>query len=133
MIRSQPWFQQWREAARNLKRNIAALYFAVLDGATPWYAKVFAVMVVTYALSPIDLIPDFIPVLGYLDNLILLPLGIWFALRLIPPHVMVEARRKAAAHPRIDNPIGLVAAVVIIAIYALLAWWLLRHFWSTPE
>lgn len=132
MIRSHPWFEQWREVARNLKRNIAALYFAVLDGDTPWYAKVFAVLVVTYALSPIDLIPDFIPLLGYLDDLILLPLGIWFALRLIPPHVMDEARCKAAAHPRIDNPIGLVAAAVITAIYALLAWWLWRRFVSAP-
>ena len=132
MIRAKSWFAHWREVARSLKHNITALYFAVLDSDTPWYAKTFAILVVMYALSPIDLIPDFIPVLGYLDDLILLPLGIWFALRLIPPDVMADARRKAAEHPRIDNPIGLVAAVVIIAIYALAAFWLWRHFISAP-
>lgn len=128
MIRTHPWFTRWREAARNLKRNITALYFAVLDPGTPWVAKAFALLVVAYALSPIDLIPDFIPVLGYLDDLILLPLGIWFALKLIPSEVMVEARQRASAMPRIDKPLGMVAAAVIVAIYALIALWLWRVF-----
>jgi uncharacterized membrane protein YkvA (DUF1232 family) len=133
MIRTHPWYTRWREAARNLKRNIAALYFAVLSSETPWYAKVFAVLVVAYALSPIDLIPDFIPVLGYLDDLILLPLGIWVALQLIPPHVMIEARCKASDNPRIDGPIGYIAAAFIIAIYALLALWLWLRFSRPPQ
>src|SRR3954452_6217660 len=92
---------KWRESARNLKRNITALYFVVLDPRTPWYAKAVAILVVAYALSPIDLIPDFIPVLGYLDDLILLPIGIWFTLKLIPPIVMDEARQKAAGSQRL--------------------------------
>jgi uncharacterized membrane protein YkvA (DUF1232 family) len=128
MIRTQPWFTRWREAARTLKRNIAALYFAVLDPRTPWFAKAFAILIVAYALSPIDLIPDPIPILGYLDDLILLPIGIWFALKLIPPEVMVDARQRAADRPRIDNPIGIAAAAVIILLYALVAYWLWRYF-----
>lgn len=133
MIRSQPWFTQWREAARNLKGNVTTLYFAFLDPATPLHAKAFALLVVAYALSPIDLIPDPIPVLGYLDDLILLPLGIWFALRLIPPDVLVEARRQAAEHPRIDKAWGRVAAAAIILIYILIAVWLWRIYFRPLE
>ena len=74
----------------------AALYLAYRDPRTPWYARVAAILVIAYALSPIDLIPDFIPVLGYLDDLIILPLGIFFAMKLIPAEIMVSAREKAA-------------------------------------
>jgi len=119
MSPTQSWFARWREGARNLKRNIAALYLALLGPRTPWYAKAVIVMVVAYALSPIDLIPDFIPILGYLDDIILLPIGIWFALTLIPASVMDEARQKAQNSPRIENQMGYIAAVVIILIYAL--------------
>ncbi len=128
MSRAHRWFALWRKAARDLKRTITALYFAVLDAKTPWYAKAFAILVIAYALSPIDLIPDFIPVLGYVDDLILLPIGIWFAIRLIPPQIMVEARQRATDRPRIDNPLGLVAAGVIIVLYALVAIWLWRYY-----
>jgi uncharacterized membrane protein YkvA (DUF1232 family) len=133
MNHSHPWLARWREAARNLKRNITLLYFAVLDTATPWYAKAFAILVVAYALSPLDLIPDFIPVLGYLDDLILLPLGIWFALQLIPPAIMDAARAKAATTPHIDRLLGYVAAGAIIVIYIVLAWWLLRGLYRAPQ
>jgi uncharacterized membrane protein YkvA (DUF1232 family) len=128
MTPKQSWFSRWRESARNLKRNIAALYFALLDPRTPWYAKGVIVMVVAYALSPIDLIPDPIPVLGYLDDLILLPVGIWFALKLIPPSVMAEAREKATTSPRVESQMGFIAALLIISIYAFAAFLIWRTF-----
>ena len=82
--------KQWAAA---LKRDIKAIYLASRDPRVPWYAKALAVAVAGYALSPIDLIPDFIPVLGYLDDLIVVPLGVAFLLKLIPPEVMAELRR----------------------------------------
>lgn len=126
-------FTRLRDLARTLKRNITALYFAYLDARTPWYAKAFILVVVAYALSPIDIIPDFVPLLGYLDDLILLPLGIWFALRLIPPSVMVDAHEQAALHPRIEGALGRVAAAFIIAIYFLFALWLWLTFFRPPQ
>ena len=78
-----------------LKREIHALYLATLDHRTPWYAKAFIACVVAYALSPIDLIPDPIPILGYVDDLLLLPLGIYLALKMIPEPVLAECRQKA--------------------------------------
>ena len=85
-----------RDWARALKLELRALYFVVRDPRTPWYAKALAGAVLAYALSPIDLIPDFIPVLGYLDDVILVPLGIWLALKLVPGEVLAEARARAA-------------------------------------
>ncbi len=87
--------ERWRERARRLKRETYALYLAARDPRVPWYAKALAVCVVAYALSPIDLIPDFIPVLGYLDDLVLVPLGIALVLRLIPRDVLAECRQRA--------------------------------------
>jgi uncharacterized membrane protein YkvA (DUF1232 family) len=84
-----------KERARILKRETLTLYFAARDPRTPWYAKVVAVGVVAYALSPIDLIPDFIPVVGYLDDLIIVPAGIALVLRMIPAHVLVDCRERA--------------------------------------
>src|SRR5512137_362302 len=84
-------FQHIKDAARRLKVETYALYLACRDPRTPWYAKAWAVLVVAYAFSPIDLIPDFVPVLGYLDDLVIIPLGIWLALRMIPPAVMADA------------------------------------------
>src|SRR5882757_76682 len=81
--------------ARSIKRDVHALYFAARDPRVPWYAKALAVVVAGYALSPIDLVPDFIPIIGYLDELILLPLGIWLVVALIPHEVMVEYRARA--------------------------------------
>jgi uncharacterized membrane protein YkvA (DUF1232 family) len=104
-----------REWARALKRETLALYFAARDPRTPWSAKLLAGFVVAYALSPIDLIPDFIPVLGYLDDLVLLPAGIWLALRFVPPQVLAEARRRADEQS--DRPVSRVAAFVIVAIW----------------
>jgi uncharacterized membrane protein YkvA (DUF1232 family) len=90
-------FEKLKAKAAALKREIFALYLATRDPRTPWYAKAFVICVVAYALSPIDLIPDPIPVLGYLDDLLLLPLGIYVALRLIPREVLAECRAKARA------------------------------------
>jgi uncharacterized membrane protein YkvA (DUF1232 family) len=90
-------FEKLKAKAAALKREVFALYLATRDPRTPWYAKAFVICVVAYALSPIDLIPDPIPVLGYLDDLLLLPLGIYVALRLIPQEVLAECRAKARA------------------------------------
>ena len=115
--------QSW---ARELERDVEALWRAARDPRTPWYAKWLAMAIAAYALSPIDLIPDFIPVLGYLDDLLLVPLGIWLVLRLIPPHVIAEHRAAVAAAPK--RPRSITAAVVIVVLwiaFALaLAWWL---------
>lgn len=104
--------------ARQLKRETRALYYAYRDPRTPWHAKIFAAVVVAYAFSPIDLIPDFIPVLGYLDDLILIPLGVAIALRMIPPAVMHDARARAAEMER--WPTNWIAAAVIVAIWIAL-------------
>jgi len=84
-----------KERAKSLKSDVYALYLACKDSRTPWYAKALCAIIIGYAMSPIDLIPDFIPVLGYLDDLILIPLGISFALKMIPANVMEECREKA--------------------------------------
>jgi uncharacterized membrane protein YkvA (DUF1232 family) len=117
-----------RARARALKRESRALYLAARHPATPLGAKLLAGLVVAYALSPIDLIPDFVPVLGLLDDLILVPAGIALALRLIPPAVMAECRERAAAST--ERPRSLAGAALVAALWvasaALVAWWLLR-------
>lgn len=104
--------------ARALKRDVIALQLAARDPRVPWYAKLLAAAVAAYALSPIDLIPDFIPVLGYLDDLIIVPAGIWLAIRLVPPTVMAEHRAAAANIARQRSWAG---AAAIIAIWLLCA------------
>ncbi len=120
-----------RDWAQGLKRDVIALYLAGRDPRVPWYAKAVAIFVAAYALSPIDLIPDFIPVLGYLDELILLPLGIWLALRLIPPELMAEHRLAAKAIA--ERPVSRRAAFAIAALWlaaaALLVWVVLAAIW----
>lgn len=108
--------KQW---AGRLKTEVYALYLVYRDPRVPWYARVFAACVVGYAFSPIDLIPDPIPVLGYLDDLILIPLGITLAVRMIPPHVLAECREKARIAQ--DEPVNRVAAVVVVAVWVSLA------------
>ncbi len=107
-----------RRWARSIKRDVHALYLSARDPRVPWYAKAVALAVAAYALSPIDLIPDFIPVLGYLDDIILVPLGILLAVRLIPPAVLAE-HRATATDARLPGSRG--AAIVIIAIWIGLA------------
>jgi len=111
------WWKRW---ARELKQEIYALYLAHQDPRLPWYARLVAIAVVGYALSPIDLIPDPIPVLGYLDDLILIPLGVALAIKLIPPPLLVECREKAAAELDQKKPVNRIAGGVIIAIWLLL-------------
>ncbi len=110
-----------RRRARRLKAEVYALYLAYRDPRVPWYARLFAAGVVAYAFSPIGLIPDFIPVIGFLDDLILVPLGILLALRMIPPPVMAECRQRAAETLREGRPTNWLAAGVIIAIWIVLA------------
>ncbi|MBI1794661.1 MAG: DUF1232 domain-containing protein [Chloroflexi bacterium] len=114
--------EQLKSRARALKRETLALYFAVRDPRTPWYAKSFAALVIAYAFSPIDLIPDFIPVIGYLDDLILVPAGIALALKMIPREVMEEARLTAAAQGPARG-VGMIGASVIITIWIAIAVW----------
>lgn len=111
----------WKGRARQLKREVYALYLAAKDTRTPWYARIFAACVVGYAFSPIDLIPDFIPVLGYLDDLILVPLGIWLVLRMIPADVLAESRVRAQELMDAGKPTNRVAAVIIVLVWLLLA------------
>jgi uncharacterized membrane protein YkvA (DUF1232 family) len=108
---------------RSIKRDIVALWLAARDPRVPWYAKVVAAAVAAYALSPIDLIPDFIPVVGYLDDLIIVPLGILLAVRLIPPDLMGELRSAAIARARPTSRAGLAFIVALwVLSAALLAW-----------
>lgn len=113
--------ERWKQAARKLKAETYALYLAYRHPHTPWFAKVFAGLVVAYAFSPIDLLPDFIPVLGYLDDLVLVPLGIALALKMIPPAVMVECRNQAQIDIRERKPVYWLTAVVMITIWLGLA------------
>jgi uncharacterized membrane protein YkvA (DUF1232 family) len=118
--------EDWRQIARQLKREIHALYLVTRHPDTPWFAKMLAVIVVAYAFSPLDLIPDPVPILGYLDDLILLPLGIWLVLWLIPPGVMAECRAEAQLLESQQRPTNWVAAGVIILLWLLVALWLGR-------
>ncbi|MCF8067668.1 MAG: DUF1232 domain-containing protein [Desulfobacterales bacterium] len=109
-----------REWAKPLKKNLYALYLACMDPRTPWYAKVFTTGVVGYAFSPIDLIPDFIPVLGYFDDIILVPLGIYIALKMIPEPIMSECRAHAETILNKSKPKSHITAGVIIALWILM-------------
>jgi uncharacterized membrane protein YkvA (DUF1232 family) len=117
---------RWKDRARRLKRELNALALASRDPRTPWYAKALAICIVAYAFSPIDLIPDPIPLLGYLDDLILIPLGIALTLRLIPDEVMTDARAQAAENSA--KPTNWIAAGLIICCWialVLLTVWLI--------
>jgi uncharacterized membrane protein YkvA (DUF1232 family) len=119
-----------RRWAGALRIEVLALWLAARDPRVGLAAKCLAALVAAYALSPIDLIPDFIPVLGLLDDLLLVPLGIWLAVRLIDPAIMAELRRTASEQPR---PRSVAGAAIVIALWlaglALLGWWL-RGQWA---
>ncbi len=112
---------RWKARARRLKAEVYALYLAYKDPRVPWYARLVAACVVGYAFSPIDLIPDPIPLLGYLDDLVLVPLGVALAIQLIPPRVLAECRQQAREALERDKPTNWVVAGVIVAIWLLLA------------
>jgi uncharacterized membrane protein YkvA (DUF1232 family) len=117
--------KQW---ARTIKRDVIALWIAARDPRVPWYAKALAAAIAAYALSPIDLIPDFIPVLGYLDDLVIVPVGILLVVRLIPAPLMAEFREQAtvmAQKPRSTTAAAIIVAIWIVAA-ALTGWWLWR-------
>jgi uncharacterized membrane protein YkvA (DUF1232 family) len=121
---------QLKNWARSIKRDAHAIYLAALDPRAPWYAKALAACVAGYALSPIDLIPDFIPVLGYLDDVVIVPLGIVAVARMIPSQVLADSR--AAAKAAADRPVSRSAAVMIGFIWAvaiaLTGWFAYRWF-----
>ncbi|MBP0466683.1 DUF1232 domain-containing protein [Roseomonas sp. PWR1] len=116
-----------RDWARAIRRDVHALWLAARDPRTPWAARLLAIGIAAYALSPIDLIPDFIPVLGYLDDAILLPLLILLAIRLIPPALMAEHRASAAAAAA--RPVSRGGAAFILLLWVLAAAWLIRVLW----
>jgi uncharacterized membrane protein YkvA (DUF1232 family) len=120
--------KQW---AARLKRDTAALWFACRDPRTPWPVKGLTFLIVAYALSPVDLIPDFIPVIGYLDELILLPMALWLVLRLLPARVLADARLRAdewiAGGHRIPRSVTGLAIVVVLWLLLL---WLLWSIWT---
>lgn len=111
-----------KDRARVLKRDTYALYLAARDPRTPWYAKLLAAAVVTYALSPLDLIPDFIPVLGYLDDLIIVPLGIAAVVRLVPAEILDDCR--AQAQLRGQRPVSWLGAAFMVGVWLIAAVWL---------
>lgn len=111
----------WRQRAERLRAETYALYLAYRDPRVPWYARILAACIVACLFSPIDLVPDFIPLLGYLDDLVLIPLAIALALRMIPPAVMAECRARARAELAAGQPAGWLAAAVIVLIWLGLA------------
>jgi uncharacterized membrane protein YkvA (DUF1232 family) len=111
---------QLKTRARELKRETYAIYIAARDPCTPWYVKALIFFIVAHTFSPIDLIPDFIPILGYLDDLIITPGGIWLAVRLIPPEVLAEARTTASTR-EVDKSVGKVGAATIILVWIFVA------------
>lgn len=118
----------WKQRADRLKNEIATLIVAWQDPRTPWAARVLLMLVIAYALSPVDLVPDFIPVLGYLDDLLLLPLGIALALKLIPPSVLADSRSQVQSQAAAaSGGAGRAAAAVIVLLWvvvlAALLWW----------
>ena len=122
--------ERTKQRARAIRRDVLALWLAARDPRVPWYAKALAMAIAAYALSPIDLIPDFIPVLGYLDDLVIVPLGILLVIRLVPAGLMTEFRAGAATLA--ERPRSTTAAAVIVLIWiaaaALAGWWLWRLF-----
>jgi uncharacterized membrane protein YkvA (DUF1232 family) len=114
---SSDFIARLRQRARDLKRQTHALYLAGRDPRTPWYAKALAAAVVAYALSPVDLIPDFIPVIGYLDDLIIIPAGIALFIRLVPPAVWADCQARSGEQP-MDKRTGRIAAAVIVLVWA---------------
>jgi uncharacterized membrane protein YkvA (DUF1232 family) len=111
------WLATLHQRARQLKAETRALALAVRDPRTPWYAKLLVAGIVAYACSPIDLIPDFVPVLGYLDDLVLIPIGIALTMRLVPPAVLIECRARAQETMQDGKPVSWVAGAVIVVLW----------------
>lgn len=117
-----------KSAADRMKAEAFTLYLAARDPRTPWYARFLVAAVVAYALSPIDLIPDFIPVIGFLDDLILVPIAITVAIRLVPEPVLIECRIRAKSAFQSGQPVSRAAGAIVVSIWLVVAgillWWL---------
>lgn len=116
-----PLLAEFKQRARRLRAETFALYLAARHRGTPWYAKLLIAGIVAYAFSPIDLIPDFVPVLGYVDDLILIPMGIALAIRMVPPSVLAECRSRAQEVTLQGKPVSRIAGVVIVVVWIALA------------
>jgi uncharacterized membrane protein YkvA (DUF1232 family) len=116
-----------KQKASDLRDQLIIVYHSYKHKDTPWYAKIIAIIVVSYALSPIDLIPDFIPVIGYLDDLILIPIGIYITLKLIPKHVLLECKSMDLTYQRSIG--SLIVTVLVIAVWGIILIQLLTLFW----
>ncbi len=121
--------ESWKIKSRKLRSEVYALYLASKHPRTAWYAKALAVLIVGYALSPIDLIPDFIPVVGYLDDLILIPLGIALLIKIIPKDILEECRVRAEADLSKRKPKSWVAVIIIVLIWLLAIYLILVLIW----
>ena len=121
-------WQSIKAWAHALKRDAIAVYFAARDARTPWYARLLALAIAAYAISPIDLIPDFIPVLGYLDEVILLPAALWLVIRMVPAAVMEAARQQA--NLALEKPVSWIAAVLIGLVWIFTAALLAIYFYK---
>ena len=123
-----------RQWARRIKQDAVMLWFAYKDPRTPWLPKIICMLAVAYALSPIDLIPDFIPVLGFIDDAILLPALIWLAVRLLPLEVVTTSRLSAQewmqAHD--SKPVNRWGILLVVLVWCLVAWWFLL-WWTSPN
>jgi uncharacterized membrane protein YkvA (DUF1232 family) len=119
-------FDRWKEGAREIRKDIYTLYYAYKHPEIPWYAKALTAAVVAYAASPIDLIPDFIPVIGYLDDLVIVPLGIKIALKTVPEHVLEECRAKAEAANAQGKLRNWYSAFIVIVIWFFVAMLIVR-------
>ncbi len=117
-----------KEKVKQLKTEVYVLYLALKDHRTPWYVKAMATVVVAYALSPVDLIPDFIPVLGYIDDLILIPAGIYLTFKMIPDDILEEHRQKVKTTP-INSRIKWVAAAIVVFIWLLVLYLIIKAIW----
>ena len=121
--------RSWKTKSKQLRSEVYALYLASKHPRTPWYAKTFAVLIVGYALSPIDLIPDIIPVVGYLDDLIIVPAGIALLIKMIPEEVLEECREKARFQSLSKQRRNWIAATVIVLIWLSAIYITLRLLW----
>ena len=121
--------KSWKIESKKLKTEVYALYLASRHPRTPWHAKVLAALIIGYALSPIDLIPDFIPVVGYLDDLILIPLGIALLIKIISKDILEECRAKAEAELSKRKPKNWVAAIIIVLIWLLVIYLIFTLIW----
>ncbi len=115
------WLKTW---AHTLKRDVMTLWFALKHPDTPWYARVLAAVITAYALSPVDLIPDFIPILGYLDDLILVPAGVWLLLRIVPEQVLTDSRSLSEQwfQAQKEKPRSIAGLSVILCLWCIAAW-----------